>query len=309
MNIRIQHILLAISISTIVFSCSTEDDYINYPSDSTLSSRSSDNNEGEESIAPSSIEVSPYFYEQLLFINHRGLTEYPENTFAAVNAAVKSGFKAVECDICMTKDSVFILQHDPTIDRCSNGSGRVNDMTYEQLLAYDFGVWKDSAFVGERIARLDDLLDYFKDNGLIIELDLADETRFKREWIPALYELVKKKDMLGQTMFTATQDEFAEFLSTPREIIISISGVYYMSDAERALPLRDNVTLCNFSVPHIYLKTSISNYAHENGIKIKTWTATTQQEIDKCVELGADYIITEVPLEQDATTSIHPVRM
>ncbi len=51
----------------------------------------------------------------------------------------------------MTADSVFVLSHDMDIARCSNGKGRVNDMTYEQLLAYDFGSWKGRQFVGEKI--------------------------------------------------------------------------------------------------------------------------------------------------------------
>ena len=303
MNSKKRLPLLLFFISLIAVSCNREDDNLNPSSDITLLSLDAKKPEAPKELEET-MQVSPYFYEQLLFINHRGLVEYPENTFSAVKAAVNSGFKAVECDICMTKDNVFVLQHDATIDRCSNGTGRVNDMTYEDLLAYDFGSWKGSAFYGERIARLDDLLDFFKHEGLIIELDLADESRFKREWIPALYDLVKEKDMLGQTMFTATQAEFSKFLSTPRDIIISVSGVYEMNDAIRALALRDKVTLCNFSVPQNYLNASLVKYAHDNGVKIKTWTTTTQEETDRCVNLGADYIITEVPLKQESTTNI-----
>lgn len=299
--------VLFISLSaSIVVSCSTEDDNIDLPTrmQATVQSQEQPVNTNE---SDGTITVSPYFSEQLLFISHRGLTDYPENTFAAVNAAVIAGFKAVECDICMTRDSVFVLQHDPTIDRCSNGSGRVNDKTYEELLAYDFGSWKGSAFAGERIVRLDELLDFFKEKGLVIELDLADETRFKREWIPALYRLVKSKGMLGQTMFTATQDEFADFLSEPREIIISVSGISRLDYAQRALPLKNKVTLCNFSVPQTHLTPPISDYAHSNGVKIKTWTTTTKEEIDRCLDLGADYIITEVPLDEATTTNIHQI--
>ena len=250
MNSHIKQLLLLLSTSILIVSCSTEDDYTDSPIEKfvvTQSPKAMDDNEDPEG----PIVVSPLFFEQLLFINHRGLNEYPENTFVAVNAAILSGYKAVECDICMTSDSVFVLQHDPTIDRCSNGVGKVNDMTYEELLAYDFGSWKNSRFTGEPIARLDDMLDFFKEKGLIIELDLADETRFKREWIPVLYELVKRKGMLGQTMFTATQNEFEDFLSEPRDIIISVSGIIHKTYAEKALPLKDRVTLCNFSVPHI----------------------------------------------------------
>ena len=276
-----KRLLVVLSVSILLFSCTKEDnDPIITP-------------EPEEPMV-----VSPYFYGNLLFINHRGQTEYPENTFAAVNAAILSGFKAVECDICMTKDSIFVLQHDPTIDRCSDGTGTVNEMTYEELLSYDFGSWKGDQFRGERILRLDDLLDYFKAKGLIIELDLADETRFKREWIPVLYTLVKRKGMLGQTMFTATYDELEDFLSEPRDIIISVSGVNRMSNAQQALLLKEKVTLCNFSLYKNDLTRTIADFAHENGAMIKCWTTTTKAENDRRIRFGADYIITEVPYSE-----------
>ena len=212
----------------------------------------------------------------------------------------------------MTADSVFVLSHDMDIARCSNGKGRVNDMTYEQLLAYDFGSWKGRQFVGEKIARLDDLLDYFKEKGLIIELDLADETRFKRQWIPPLYELVKRKGMLGQTMFTATQDEFSVFLSESRDIVISVSGVTNMTTAQRALPMSKNVLLCNYSIHYNNLTDKIVDYAHTNGIKVKTWTIVSESKLRECVDIGVDYIITELPpepwpWEDEGQTSIIPI--
>lgn len=248
----------------------------------------------EELEAP--LAVSSAFSEQLL-ICHRGLPDYPENTYTAVDAAVKAGFKAVECDISVTADGVFVLHHDVTIDRCSNGTGRIDEMTYEELLSYDFGSWKGEQFEGERLARLSDILDYCKAMGVVLELDLADETRFDRKWIPSLYDLVKEKGMLGQTMFTATQDELERFLSVRRNIIVSISGVYDMAAARRAVALKDKVTLCNFSVPHHKLTSEICDFAHESGIKVKAWTVKTQMEMDKCVRRGADYIITELPMK------------
>lgn len=310
MNNHIKLLLLLFSISILIVSCSTENDY----TDTDLhieklvvaqSPEATKKNDTPES----PIVVSSLFFEQLLFINHRGLNEYPENTFVAINAAILSGYKAVECDICMTRDSIFVLQHDSTIDRCSNGIGKVNDMTYEELLAYDFGSWKNNSFAGERIARLDDMLDLFKEKGLIIELDIADETRFKREWIPVLYELVKQKGMLGQTVFTATLNVFEDFLTEPRDIIISVSGITHRSYAEQALTLKDRVTLFSFSVSQFYLSKGMCDYAHENGVKIKTWTTTTREENEYCLSLGADYIITEVPYEQTVTTGMHQIHV
>ena len=278
---------------TVVAACSRDDDVFIEPEPEPVPVVV-DDDEPEPPADSDPIEVSPYFSDYLM-IAHRGLPDYPENTFVSVDAAVASGYRAVECDICKTKDDVFVLSHDMTIDRCSNGTGRVDEMTYEQLLAYDFGSWMGERFVGVKITRLDELLDYFREKQLIIELDLADETRFKREWLPQLYELVRQKGMLGQTLFTATQDEFADFLAEKRQMVISVSGVNGYAAAQRALPLKDQVTLCCFSMHYNDLSLTVSELAHDHGMKVKCWTVETQWQLEKCVSMQVDYIITKLP--------------
>lgn len=86
------------------------------------------------------IDPSKYFNHNLL-IAHRGLAGYPENTYTAILAAIDAGYKAVECDIARTSDGVYVLSHDWTIDRCSNGKGKISEMTYDELLKFDFGSW------------------------------------------------------------------------------------------------------------------------------------------------------------------------
>ena len=80
-------------------------------------------------------------------IAHRGLSaEAPENTLPAFRLAKEQGFSSVETDIRFTKDGVPVCLHDGSIDRTSNGSGEVADMTLEELRQYDFGAWKGEDF-------------------------------------------------------------------------------------------------------------------------------------------------------------------
>ena len=71
--------------------------------------------------------------------SHRGANGYPENSRESIEAAIKQGFKIIEIDVSMTKDSVLVVHHDETIDRMSNGIGKINDYTYEELLSFNFG--------------------------------------------------------------------------------------------------------------------------------------------------------------------------
>ena len=74
---------------------------------------------------------------------HRGWSKkYPENTLLAFKEAIALGVDQLETDVHMTKDGELVLIHDKTVDRTTNGTGAVKDMTLEQLKALDAGGWK-----------------------------------------------------------------------------------------------------------------------------------------------------------------------
>ena len=75
--------------------------------------------------------------DQVLVICHRGdWRNYPENSIPAIESVIKMGADMVEIDIQLTKDSVLVLSHDRTIDRCTTGKGNINDLTYDEIQQY-----------------------------------------------------------------------------------------------------------------------------------------------------------------------------
>ena len=82
----------------------------------------------------------------------------PENTLAAYRLAHEKGFEMVSCDVSFTSDGVGVLLHDETIDRTSNGTGNIAEMTLDDVLEYDFGSWKSGEYVGEKIAKFEDFI-------------------------------------------------------------------------------------------------------------------------------------------------------
>ena len=67
-------------------------------------------------------------------ISHRGNhVNVPENTLAAVEEAIRAGADYTEMDLRTTKDSFLVLSHDATVDRMTNGMGRVKDLTLEEI--------------------------------------------------------------------------------------------------------------------------------------------------------------------------------
>lgn len=92
---------------------------------------------------------------------HRGWSQkYPENTMLAYRKASELGVDQIEIDVRVTADDKLVIIHDATVDRTTNGSGRVDSMTLAQLRALDAGSWKGEEFAGERIPTLDEFIEF-----------------------------------------------------------------------------------------------------------------------------------------------------
>ena len=91
---------------------------------------------------------------------HRGASKsHPENTLAAFREAIRLGVHQIEFDVNMTKDGHLVLMHDLTVDRTTDGSGRVADLTLSQIKGLDAGRWKGAQFAGEKIPTLAEALE------------------------------------------------------------------------------------------------------------------------------------------------------
>lgn len=97
--------------------------------------------------------------QKIVAVGHRGTKKFaPENTIAAHEAAFALGARAIEFDVRCTKDGHFILMHDATVNRTTNGSGRVKNMNLAEIKKLDAGIPKDVEFAGEPIPTLREAL-------------------------------------------------------------------------------------------------------------------------------------------------------
>lgn len=90
---------------------------------------------------------------------HRGAMDtHPENTLAAFREAIRVGAHMIEFDVWVTKDGELVVMHDATVDRTTDGKGRVWDLTLAEIKQLDAGSWKSPEFKGERIPTLKETL-------------------------------------------------------------------------------------------------------------------------------------------------------
>ena len=90
---------------------------------------------------------------------HRGAsTTHPENTISAFQEAIRLGAHMIELDVALTQDQHVILMHDSTIDRTTNGTGKVSDFSLTEIKQLDAGIHKGSKFAGTEVPTLEETL-------------------------------------------------------------------------------------------------------------------------------------------------------
>lgn len=109
-------------------------------------------------------------------IGHRGAARHaPENTLAGLRAAASMGVACVEFDVRLTKDRVPILFHDDTVERTTDGRGRLGALTLAQIRRLDAGAWFGSRFKGERVPTLAEAVKALAALDLMANIELKPE--------------------------------------------------------------------------------------------------------------------------------------
>jgi glycerophosphoryl diester phosphodiesterase len=115
---------------------------------------------------------------QPLLVAHRGLLRHaPEDTLANFRACLelRLGF---EFDVRRTKDGHLVCIHDETVDRTTNGTGAISEMTLEQIRRLDAGSWFDARFAHEKVPTVEEvfaLVGEYRDHDILVAVDLKAE--------------------------------------------------------------------------------------------------------------------------------------
>ena len=141
-------------------------------------------------------------------VNHRGFnTIAPENTLPAFELSGKLGFKYVETDVAFTSDGVPVLMHDSSINRTARNadgtqlSNTVNiaDITYEQALTYDYGIWKGAQWTGTKIPTFEEFMHCCKAYNIHPWIELKQV--YTAEQVALLISIIKKYGMEEHVTF------------------------------------------------------------------------------------------------------------
>jgi glycerophosphoryl diester phosphodiesterase len=152
--------------------------------------------------------IDHLYRKRPLNLAHRGaLREAPENTLAAFRRALELGADGFELDAKLTRDDQVVVMHDATVDRTTDGAGRVSNFTLEQLRALDAGAWFDFEFRGEPVPTLDEVFAEFGPKALI-NVELTNYTS-SRDGLEARVVALIHHHNLGRHVILSSFNPFA----------------------------------------------------------------------------------------------------
>ena len=134
---------------------------------------------------------------------HRGACKYaPENTIAAFELALEQGADAIELDAKLSADGKVVVIHDQSVDRTTDGNGRVNKLTLPELKKLDAGSFFDSKFAGERIPTLDEVFESVGKR-IFINVELTNYASRNDELVPLVADIVKRHEIQKNILFSS----------------------------------------------------------------------------------------------------------
>lgn len=216
-------------------------------------------------------------------INHRGYSVgAPENTLPAFAMSKKMGFNYVEADVTFTKDGVAVMIHDDTIDRTSNGSGKVSDLNYSDLLKYDFGGWKGEEFKDTPIPTFSEFIRLCKKLGLHPYIEIKHTGTYTESQIKSLVNEVILCGMRKHVTWISYQRTYLSYIKdADNSARIGVLQQYAVTDdvIAEVLALSTDKNEVFLALKSTQINDSAVQKCMNANLSIETWTVNEETEV------------------------------
>jgi len=236
---------------------------------------------------------------------HRGLpAAAPENTLPSFAAAVGLGAAEIELDLWWTKDGEIVSVHDATLERVSNGTGKVYEKTYEELRRLDFGSKKRKGFAGLRIMRFSELLAKLACHTIMnIHLKSLPDTPWDESVLKKVIGLIDDYDARGHVYFMTNNGPLQDQLARLAPDIPRCMGHDRRQPdriVERAIEHR--CQMVQLFKPHFDQATI--DRAHAAGLRCNVFWSNDPEEARRFLAMGVDTILTDDYLHVSEATGL-----
>ncbi|GAB4011947.1 MAG: glycerophosphodiester phosphodiesterase [Bdellovibrio sp.] len=215
-------------------------------------------------------------------MGHRGAKdEYPENTLKGINFALEQGCPAVEIDIHLSKDGELVVIHDDTIDRTTNGKGKVLDYTLAELKRFDAGQ-------GETIPTLKEVLQTIQSHHseLVIEIKAA----HTEEKLIKLLEEMKMIDKVSVISFNHRIVKKVKELKPQIKTAVLIYGLPEDAPSMIKAAKADGASVCVATIDK-----KLVEDCHAQGFYVAAWNINVPEQLPYFIDMGIDFLGTDRP--------------
>ena len=236
----------------------------------------------------------------MIQISHRGFSrDYPENTMIAFKKAYEENFQWIEFDIQFSKDHKLVVIHDDTVDRTSNGLGKVSAFLLDELKRFDFGSWKGEQFHGERILELGEVFNEFAGK-LRMNIEVKfDDIRTQSEGtrcklISSLVEMIHQEEMEQRVILSSFNHQLLTEIHTLDSglnlgCLVTEDSLEYIMNFYEACPFFSLHADINTAQPEVI------DEMNKLGVKIFLYTVNNRNDWLKTQSLKVDGIFTDNP--------------
>ena len=225
-------------------------------------------------------------------LGHRGLNNvYPENTTLAIQKACELGFFGVEFDILQTQDKEFVVIHDETVDRTTNGSGYVSNLTLAQIknMKIDGGNGNPSFYhMNLRVPTLEEVLNIIQRYNTYACIEMKSGYPLDYEKFISLINRygLEEKTMILSFDYTMLQ----EVRNRNKNIIIAFNADMTTENIEKCRALGNSL----ISSPLQYVTTNLIVEAHKNGVGVIAYSANSNSIFNEYLSMGVDLMTTDI---------------
>lgn len=227
----------------------------------------------------------------VISVNHRGYNSIaPENTLPAFKQSKQNGFNYVETDVQFTSDGVAVLLHDKSINRTArnsdgssiSGTVNISDITYEQALTYDFGIWKSPMYKGTKIPTLHEFLYLCKTIMLSPYIELKSDGGYTQAQINSIVDAVDACGMKGKVTYISFNSTYLGYVKTKdaEARLGFLSNTATSSELSVVQGLKTTSNEVYFGANYTSLSSSACALFVSAGIPIEAWTVNTADAIN-----------------------------
>lgn len=228
-----------------------------------------------------------------IVLGHRGASGYaPENTLEAFKMAMDMGADGFELDVHLSKDGELVVIHDETVDRTTDGTGFVGEMTLAELKALDASNHKE-AYKGVKIPTLAEVYDLIRDTDHIVNVEIKTDNIFYPQLEEKVLALEKEKGMEGRIVYSSFNHYTVKKIRAlaPDAQIGMLFGDVLVEPYDYCKSVGANLlhpSKANLNVP------GFAEKAKEAGLGMNVWTVNEVEYMEKCLACGAG-IVTNYP--------------